>query len=121
MARRKKQYMSDDDIDSSDASSQADEATAPDWDEDPDERAERLRFTDPYGKRSKRKRNGKEDALYGVFAEDDEEHAAGSSRGSKSLRRCAEGLATCNSEHTTDLYYLLVEPKPSFLQPMQNK
>lgn len=87
MARRKKQYMSDDDLDSSGASSQDEEATAPDWDEDPDERAERLRFTDPYGKRSKRKRNGKDDALYGVFAEDEDDSVAGPARGNKSLRR----------------------------------
>lgn len=86
MARRKKQFMDDDDPDSSDASSQGEEATAPDWDEDPDERAERLRFTDPYGKRTKRKRNGKDDALYGVFADDDDSGTAGPSRGSKSLR-----------------------------------
>lgn len=79
--------MSDDDLDSSGASSQDEEATAPDWDEDPDERAERLRFTDPYGKRSKRKRNGKDDALYGVFAEEEDDSIAGPARGNKSLRR----------------------------------
>lgn len=88
MARRKKQYLSDGDDDSSQDSSNGGEDAAPDWDEDPDERAERLKFSDPYGKRSKRKRDGKEEPLYGVWAEEGEgSHADVSSRGNKSLRR----------------------------------
>ena len=103
MARRKKQYISDDDLDSSDASAseldgeQGDDIR-PDWDEDPDERAERLRFSDPYGrsKGNKRKRgigkdNDKEEALYGVWAEKEEEQEdreqRGNGRSSKTLRR----------------------------------
>jgi tuftelin-interacting protein 11 len=88
MARRKKQYISDDDPDSSGVSSEGEQDGPPDWDEDPDERAERLKFTDPYGRRNKRKRNGKEDALYGVFVDEGEDGStAGPTKGNKALRR----------------------------------
>lgn len=39
-------------------------------DEDPDVRAERALFEDPYGRNKRRRRNGKDDATYGVFGED---------------------------------------------------
>lgn len=116
MARRKKQFMDDDDPDSSDNSSRGEEGTAPDWDEDPDERAERLRFTDPYGKRTKRKRNGKDDALYGVFAEEEDENAAGPPRGTKSLRRYVFNYASGLDGQKTDLRHArFTEPKRSYL------
>lgn len=97
MARRKKQYISDHDSDTSDGS-QSDVDDLDDFKnggagshEDPDERAERLRFTDPYGRkgRNKRKRDGKEEALYGVFHDGgDGDDAARGSRSNKALRRC---------------------------------
>ena len=96
MARRKKQYISDDELSASDVSGEeGDEGDFGDFDdEDPDERAERLRFSDPYGRRNggKRKRDGKEDALYGVFAageDEDDGHGSrnGSSRGGRGRGR----------------------------------
>ena len=81
MARRKKQYISDDDLDDSTGESAADDydENEIDEDEDPEERAERLRFTDSYGrsKRNKRRRlNGQEAALYGVWAKDDNDDSS---------------------------------------------
>lgn len=69
MARRKsnKGYLSDGD--SSGHSSEGDEGFDG---EGGDSRAERDLFDDPYANK-KRKRGGKEDELYGVFAEDDDE------------------------------------------------
>ena len=103
MARRKKQYISDDDLDSSGASDDSelgeDRGQPDDFeDEDPDERAERLRFSDPYGRRSHKRRkqnNGnaqKEEALYGVFAPEngeDEGRRGSNSRGAnnRALRK----------------------------------
>ena len=98
MARRKKQYISDDDLDSSGPSESELEGGREDadWDEDADERAERLRFSDPYGRAraGKRKRgaeSSKEEALYGIWAEqEDEEGQRGrgaGGRSSKALRR----------------------------------
>lgn len=43
-----------------------------DLDNDPDAREERALFDDPY-QRKRRKKNGKEDALYGIFGEDSED------------------------------------------------
>jgi tuftelin-interacting protein 11 len=76
MARRKanKGYLSDGDS-SGDSSEGGDEG----WDGDGDARAERDLFSDPYGNK-KRKRGGKEDELYGVFAEDDEDEGFSGAR-----------------------------------------
>ena len=70
MARRKRQFLEDDDSDSSPAS----EADEPNFDDhnDPDARAERRLFEDPYHHKRTRK-NAKEDAIYGVFGSDEDE------------------------------------------------
>ena len=70
MARRKRQFLEDDDSDSSPAS----EADEPNFDDhnDPDARAERRLFEDPYHRKRTRK-NAKEDAIYGVFGSDEDE------------------------------------------------
>jgi tuftelin-interacting protein 11 len=68
MARRKRQFLEDSDSDSGDSDGDNDG-----FDElDPDARAERDLFANPY--QNKRKgRGGRDDALYGVFASDDED------------------------------------------------
>lgn len=85
MARRKanKGYLSDGDS-SGDSSEGGDEG----WEADGDARAERDRFDDPYSTK-KRKRGGKEDELYGVFAEDDEDEGfpGGGSKGKGKEKR----------------------------------
>ncbi|THV05580.1 TFP11-domain-containing protein [Dendrothele bispora CBS 962.96] len=65
MARRKR--VLDDDSDSD--SYQGSEADEFGLDNDPDAREERALFEDPY-KRKRRRKNGKEDAIYGVFGDD---------------------------------------------------
>lgn len=96
MGRRRKQYISDDDLDSSDGSDDKDPGDNEldhDDDEDPDARAERLRFSDPYGRKGKNKRrrvNGKEEALYGIWAEQNDDDAGqkyGGLKGDKALKR----------------------------------
>lgn len=66
MGRRKRHLSDDDDSDSVSSSDIGD------VDEDPDTREERALFEDPY-QRKRRRRNGKNEALYGVFAEDMED------------------------------------------------
>ena len=69
MGRRKRQFLEDDDSDSSPVS----DVDEPHFDDnDPDARAERELFENPY-KRKRRRKNGKEDAIYGVFGSDDDE------------------------------------------------
>ncbi|TEB36634.1 TFP11-domain-containing protein [Coprinellus micaceus] len=74
MGRRKRVLDDGDDSDSSNASE------GPDLDDfdnnDPDARAERALFKDPY-QRKRPKRNGKEDAIYGVFGDDSEDEGYG--------------------------------------------
>jgi tuftelin-interacting protein 11 len=74
MGRRKRVLDDGDDSDSSNASE------GPDLDDfdnnDPDARAERALFKDPY-QRKRPKRNGKEDAIYGVFGDDSEDERYG--------------------------------------------
>ena len=74
MGRRKRVLDDGDDSDSSNNSG------GPDFgdfdDNDPDAREERALFEDPY-KRKRRRKNGKEDALYGVFGEDSEQMSQG--------------------------------------------
>ena len=85
MARRKRQFLDDDD-DSSPVSD-TDDYNDPTLDpNDPDAREERELFEDPY-KRKRRRKNGKEDAIYGVFADDDEDEGLGGRRGAKLERR----------------------------------
>ncbi|EJD51791.1 TFP11-domain-containing protein [Auricularia subglabra TFB-10046 SS5] len=69
MARRKRQFLDDDDSDS-DSSGRADHDV--DMDDNPDARAERDLFENPY-QRKRRRVNGKEDAIYGVFGESDDD------------------------------------------------
>ncbi|KAF9240731.1 TFP11-domain-containing protein [Melanogaster broomeanus] len=70
MGRRKRQFLEDDDSDSD--ASQGSEADFRLNDNDPDTRDERALFEDPY-RHKRRRKNGKEDALYGVFGEDSDE------------------------------------------------
>ncbi|PCH36375.1 TFP11-domain-containing protein [Wolfiporia cocos MD-104 SS10] len=85
MARRKRQLL-DDDSDSSPVSD-ADDYNDPPLDEnDPDAREERALFEDPY-KRKRQRRNGKDDAIYGVFGSEDEDGGFGGRKGGKSERR----------------------------------
>jgi len=73
MARRKR--MLDDDSDSS-VGSEVDV----DFDSNPDAREERALFEDPY-QRKRRRRNGKEDALYGIFGEESDGENSGKQGG----------------------------------------
>ncbi|KAI0738635.1 TFP11-domain-containing protein [Daedaleopsis nitida] len=69
MGRRKRQFLEDPDSDSSPAS----DFDEPHFDDnDPDARAERELFENPY-RAKRRRKNAKEDAIYGVFASDDDE------------------------------------------------
>ncbi|GJJ10963.1 hypothetical protein Clacol_005192 [Clathrus columnatus] len=79
MARRKRAFL-DDESDSSNASD--DEGFDGEFNEDPDAREARELFENPY-KRQKRKRT-KEDEIYGVFNDEDDEEA---SRGGKPAKR----------------------------------
>jgi tuftelin-interacting protein 11 len=72
MARRKRQFLDDGDSDSS----QGSEEEASFNTNDPDARAERELFENPYGHKRRRK-GGREDAIYGVFGEDSDEEAEG--------------------------------------------
>lgn len=63
--------LDDDDSDSSGAS----DAEDFDLETDPDAREERALFENPYQNKRRRK-NGKEDALYGIFGEDSEDESA---------------------------------------------
>ncbi|THH00608.1 hypothetical protein EW026_g1949 [Hermanssonia centrifuga] len=75
MARRKRQLLDDSDSDSnSDTGNDFDD---PSYDlNDPDAREERALFENPYNRKRKRK-DGKEDAIYGVFASSDEDEDMG--------------------------------------------
>ncbi|KAH9851914.1 TFP11-domain-containing protein [Lenzites betulinus] len=79
MARRKRHFLEDDDDSSS--ASDVDDVDLND-NGDPDARAERELFENPYG-RKRRRKNGKEDAIYGVFGSEDEEAPAEKPRKSR--------------------------------------
>lgn len=71
MGRRKRQFLDDDDDDDSDVS----EHSGADFDvndNDPDARDERALFEDPY-RHKRRRKNEKEDAVYGVFGDDSDD------------------------------------------------
>ena len=74
-----------DDGDDSDSGGNSDDPNL-DFDNDPDAREERALFENPY-QNKRRRRNGKEDALYGIFADDtdDDDNRKGPST-SKSKR-----------------------------------
>ncbi|THH11314.1 hypothetical protein EW145_g734 [Phellinidium pouzarii] len=76
MARRKRVL---DDSDDSDSSPDSDEGDFNNFglNDDPDERAERELLENPYGRKRRRKVNGKDDATYGVFADDSEDEGFG--------------------------------------------
>lgn len=68
MGRRKRQLLEDDFSDSSGS----DDHSFDDPNEDADAKEERALFENPY-KRKKRRKDGKEDSIYGVFASSDED------------------------------------------------
>jgi tuftelin-interacting protein 11 len=69
MGRRKRATI-EDDMDSSDDSAQ--EGYDDQEELDADERAERELFENPYQQRKRRRLNGKDDATYGIFAEEED-------------------------------------------------
>ena len=75
MARRKRQLL-EDDSDSSDGSEGDDINDYGPGQNDPDAREERALFQDPY-KRKRRRKNGKDDAIYGVFGSENEDEGFG--------------------------------------------
>ena len=70
MGRRKRQFLDDSDSDS--GASEGSEADFQLNDNDPDARDERALFEDPY-QHKRRRRNEKEDAVYGVFGDEKDE------------------------------------------------
>ncbi|KAL6309310.1 TFP11-domain-containing protein [Sparassis latifolia] len=84
MARRKRQLL-EDSSDSSDGSEGDINDYGPDQN-DPDAREERALFEDPY-KRKRRRKNGKDDAIYGVFGSEDEDEGFGGKKGGKAQKR----------------------------------
>ncbi|TFK29732.1 TFP11-domain-containing protein [Coprinopsis marcescibilis] len=83
MARRKRVL---DDGDDSDSSNNSDSHDFDDFDNNnPDLKEERALFENPY-QRKRRKKNGKDDAIYGVFASDSEDEGYGRTRGDKPKR-----------------------------------
>ncbi|KAH8108887.1 TFP11-domain-containing protein [Phellopilus nigrolimitatus] len=76
MARRKRVL---DDGDDSDSSAGSDDGGFDDFDvnEDPDVRAERELLNNTYGRKKRRKMNGKDDATYGIFADSSEDEGFG--------------------------------------------
>ena len=79
---RRKRVLDDGDSDSSAGRSDDDNIN---FDNDPDLRDERELFRDPY-RRKRRRKNGKDDAIYGVFG-DDSDYEDSSKRGSTSRAR----------------------------------
>ena len=86
-----------DDGDDSDSS----DSHALDLDDDPDVRAERALFEDPY-QRKRRRKGGKEDALYGVFAEDSDDEGY-SKKASVRRSDWAKAPAFVSSDNKVDL------------------
>ena len=85
MARRKRQFLEDDDSDSS--AGEDNDFVDPNYDaNDPDARAERELFENPY-KRKRTHKDGKEDAIYGVFASSDEDEGRGEGSSRKGGKR----------------------------------
>ena len=64
-----------DDDDSSDSVGSDDEEYS--LNENADERAERELLENPYGRKRRRRANGKDDATYGVFGDDSEDEGFG--------------------------------------------
>ncbi|KAG6908973.1 hypothetical protein DXG01_002581 [Tephrocybe rancida] len=97
MARRKRVIDDDDDSDSNDES---------DFDfnneTDPTAREERELFENPYQNKRRRK-NGKEDALYGVFGEDSEDEVRGPQRQGKKKSDWTKAPAFVSGDKKVDL------------------
>lgn len=87
MARRKRHMLEDDDSDSSVSDTAGhDNYNDPNYDlNDPDAREERELFENPY-QRKRRRKNGKDDAIYGVFASSDEDEGFSNRPKSKQKR-----------------------------------
>ena len=104
MARRKRGFLDDGDSDSSQGSD-ADDLGGRFDEADPDAREERALFEDPY-QRKRRRKNGKEDATYGVFADDSEEEGfGGKKRGGKPAKKSdwAKAPSFVSGEKKVDL------------------
>ena len=76
MARRKRDLDDGDDSDASHSS----EDDFNDFGLNDDERDERDLLINPYGRKRRRRVNGKDDATYGVFGEDSEDEGLGRRR-----------------------------------------
>lgn len=79
MARRKRDLDDGDDSDASDSSN----ADFGDFGLNADERDEQDLLSNPYGRKRRRRANGKEDATYGVFGEDSEDEGFKSRKNEK--------------------------------------
>jgi tuftelin-interacting protein 11 len=77
MARRKRGFLDDGDDSDSSKASDDDLNDFGVEDNDPDVRAERALFEDPYGRKKRQRTNGKDSATYGVFADDSEDEGFG--------------------------------------------
>ncbi len=98
MGRRKRQFLEDDDSDSSPVS----DVDEPHFDEnDPDARAERELFENPY-KRKRRRKNAKEDAIYGVFGSEDDEEDEKVERRKAKTRAKAPAFVSSGAKVTLD-------------------
>lgn len=103
MGRRKRAF---DDEDMSDSSDGSDNDDRNDWnDDDPDVRAEKELFEDPY-KRKRRRKDGKESALYGVFGEDDDDGGAGR-KGLGSRVNMSKYVANSRNQRLIDSFTIL--------------
>lgn len=105
MARRKRNLLEDDDSDSS-VSDAAEYGGYNDPNYDPndaDAREERELFENPY-QRKRRRKNAKEDAIYGVFASSDEEdERSGPSKGQQKRRDWAKAPAFVSGDKPVEL------------------
>lgn len=100
MGRRKRQFLDDDDDSDSSANSDGDQPFF--GNDDPDARAERELFENPY-KQKRRRQNGKEDAIYGVFGSDDDNVEDEQTEGRKARRRTkAPAFVASGSKATLD-------------------
>lgn len=94
MGRRRKQYIDEEGVDTSSGAESGDEGGDFFRDRDgvvgdADLEAERELFSDPYSRKRKRRGEGKESAIYGVFGEDEEEERQRwSGKRTAKLHRC---------------------------------
>ncbi|KAF8587943.1 TFP11-domain-containing protein [Ramaria rubella] len=100
MARRKRAFL-EDDLDSSEGSQEDDADEQGLEDNDPDARAERSLFEDPYQRNKRRRVGGKDDATYGIFADDEEDEGFGRRKGKQEKRlHFTQAPSFINSETT---------------------